>query len=105
MKQFLLLIFSVIFFEAQAQNLLGNSGFESYTSGTNSYMTSSNGNATGLSGVWQLAFVGNNYPTCSGASCGITTIDTTTQNNGKNSLEIIITKQTNRNDIRLFQSL
>lgn len=90
---------------SQAQNLLQNSGFENYAAGISSYMTTGNGNATGLSGQWQLAFVGNNYPTCSGASCGTTQIDNSTQNSGNNSLQINITKHTNRNDIRLFQSI
>ena len=89
----------------RAQNLLSNGGFESYTAGFSGYMTTGNGNATGLPGQWQLAFVGNNYPTCSGASCGTTQADNSTQNSGNNSLQINITKHTNRNDIRLFQSI
>ena len=86
-------------------NLLQHGGFENYTAGASSYMTTGNGNATGLGGQWQLAFVGNNFPTCSGASCGTTQIDNTTQSGGSNALKLTITKHTNRNDIRLFQSL
>ncbi len=88
-----------------AQNLLVNGGFETFTSGFSGYATTGSGNATGLSGQWQLAFSGNNFPTCSGASCGTTQIDNSTQNTGNHSLQINITKHTNRNDIRLFQSI
>lgn len=105
MKQALLFVFAFLIVSAQAQNILSNSGFESYTAGTSSYMTTGNGNATGMPGVWQLAFSGNNFPTCSVNSCGITLIDNTTANAGANSLKLNITKHTNRNDIRLFQSI
>lgn len=105
MKYILLFIVSISLVTVQGQNMLTNSGFESYTAGTSSYMTAGNGNATGMPGVWQLAFVGNNYPTCSGTSCGTTVIDNTTANTGTNSLKINITNHTNRNDIRLFQSI
>ncbi len=100
---FVCLIFSVLF--TNAQNLLTNGGFETYTAGTSSYMTTGGGNIAGLSGQWQLSFSGNNYPTCSGASCGTTLIDNSTKNSGNNSLQINITKHTNRNDIRLFQTI
>ncbi len=105
MKHSLVFVFTIIFCGAQAQNLLSNSGFETFTAGTSSYMTTGNGNATGLSGQWQLAFSGNNFPTCSGASCGTTLIDNTTANSGANSLKLNITKHTSRNNIRLFQSI
>ncbi len=105
MKPFIPFILLFFFSTAQAQNLLQNSGFESYAAGYSGYMTTGNGNATSLPGVWQLAFVGNNYPTCTGASCGTTQIDNSTAYSGNNSLQINITKHTNRNDIRLFQSI
>jgi len=101
-KKFFFLVILFIYKTALTQNVLTNPGFESFTAGYSGYMTTTNGSATGLPGQWQLAFVGNNYPTCSGTSCGTTQIDNTTANSGSNSLKIYITQHTNRNDIRLF---
>lgn len=95
----------LLFIQVKAQNLLLNGGFESFAFGFSGYMVTNAGNATGLSGQWQLAFSGNDFPACSGASCGTTFIDTSEQYTGTKSLFLNITKHTNRNDIRLFQSI
>jgi len=84
-----------------AQELLVNSGFESFSTGTNSYVTTGNGSlATNMQGVWQLTFVSSG-----GASTGTSAIVDTTKNSGSKSLALTITKHTNRNDIRLFQTI
>lgn len=84
-----------------AQELLTNGGFESLAVGTSSYVTTGNGSvATNFQGIWQLTFVSSG-----GASTGSSAIVDTTKNSGSKSLALTITKHTNRNDIRLFQTI
>jgi len=107
MKFFLpisIFLFCMARFANAQSNLLTNSSFEDLPVNSSSYMTTGNGSLTGsASKQWHLAFVGNNFPTCSNQSCGTTNIDTAFKNTGSKSLRINITKHTNRNDIRLFQ--
>ncbi|HAN38814.1 MAG TPA: hypothetical protein DCQ29_07915 [Chitinophagaceae bacterium] len=106
MRKFgIIVVCSIILLHSKAQNLLQNSNFESFSVNSSSYMVTNSGNATGLPGQWQLSFSGNNFPACTNASCGVTFIDNSTFNSSNRSLKIEIHKHTNRNDIRLFQSI
>jgi hypothetical protein len=97
------LVSTSVLSSALAQNLLNNSGFEAFAAGYNSYVTTGNGSAIGQPGVWQLTFVTGSC--AGGCSLGSSQYVDTTQNAGTNSLAIKLDKQTNRNDVRLFQSI
>jgi hypothetical protein len=88
---------------AFAQNFLTDGDFEKLPAGNKSYITNTNGRVNGKPNQWQLAIAPGNCPDgCGGANSEIVS---DTKQNGNNSLKIEITKQTNRNDIRLFQSM
>jgi hypothetical protein len=102
------LIISVLFltsataFFAQT-NLITDGGFELIKAGTKSYITVSSGKATGMSGKWQLTFAKGGCP--EGCCEGTSEIVSTDKKSGENSIKITINKQTNRNDVKLFQSI
>jgi hypothetical protein len=85
-------------------NVLMNSGFETSPVGNTPFVVTNNGSVlTSAQGLWQLTFVTGS---CSGGcSSGTSQIVNTTQNSGSNAISINIAKQTNRNDIRLFQTI
>lgn len=97
---FFLLTKSVVFGQT---NLLTNPGFESSATGTPNFVINSSGTATGNPNLWQLVI---STGSCSGScALGNASIVTNTANSGSKSLFLQIDKQTNRNDIRLFQSI
>jgi hypothetical protein len=106
MKKFLLLI-GVIFFSNSLfsqTEYVTDRGFEGATVGTTSFIVPSGGGGNvgaTLAGQWQLTFANGNC--AGGCSSGTSQVVTNTKNSGNNALYINITKQTNRNDIRLFQ--
>ncbi|WP_338877346.1 cellulose binding domain-containing protein (plasmid) [Spirosoma sp. SC4-14] len=103
MRHLPLLILLCLLRPAVAQtNFVTNGGFESYPVGAASFTTTTAGTLGAVqAGKWQLTFVtGSCTGGCSG---GTAQIDNTTKNSGSNSLYINIAKQTNRNDIKLFQ--
>ena len=84
-------------------NLLQDGGFEIIKTGTKNYVVYNGGKVTGKSGKWQLTFAKGACP--DSCALGSSEIVSTVKKSGVNSLQIIITKQTNRNDIKLFQSI
>ena len=84
-------------------NLISDGGFELLKAGTKSYITISSGKVTGLSGKWQLTFAKGGCP--EGCCEGTSEIVSTDKKSGENSIKISIDKQTNRNDIKLLQSI
>lgn len=105
MKKFIvsaLFLTSAIAFFAQT-NLVTDGGFELIKAGTKSYITLSSGKTTGMSGKWQLTFAKGGCP--DGCCEGTSEIVNTDKKSGENSIKITINKQTNRNDIKLLQSI
>lgn len=105
-------------FALRAQvNLISDPGYETLAAGTSSYTTTSAGTVSGttVQGKWQLTFVTGTCTTTtvtsmscvavSGCSSGSSVITTADKNSGSKSLYVRITKQTNRNDIKLYQVL
>ncbi|MFP5039877.1 hypothetical protein [Parasediminibacterium sp. JCM 36343] len=91
-----LLSYLPLFLIAQT-NYITNGGFESSSLGTSPNVTTGNGTMNNtLAGQWQTTFV-------SSSSTGTSQIVNTAQNSGSNAIYITITKQTNRNDIKLLQ--
>ncbi len=105
----------LLYLPALAQtNVITDPGFESITAGTSSYTTNLAGTVSGAAvfGRWQLTFVTGTCSTtmpCSGTatgcSSGSSVITTADRNSGNQSIYIRINKQTNRNDIKLYQVL
>jgi len=84
-------------------NLLTDGGFEALTAGTKNYVVNNGGKVTGKTGKWQLTFAkGACSDTC---AKGTSQIVSTEKKTGNNCIQIVIEKQTNRNDIRLFQTM
>jgi len=84
-------------------NLLTDGGFEALTAGTKNYVVNNAGKVTGKTGKWQLTFSKGSCPdTC---SRGTSQIVSTEKKAGNNSIQIVIEKQTNRNDVKLFQTM
>jgi hypothetical protein len=84
-------------------NLLQDGGFETIKTGTKNYVVNNAGKVTGKSGKWQMTFAKGGCPdTC---ALGTSEIVSTVKKSGNNSIQIVITKQTNRNDVKLFQSI
>jgi hypothetical protein len=106
MKQVLLaLTFCVGAYAVQAQtNLLTDGGFETLPAGYNKFIVNNSGKTKGMSGKWQMVFAkGSN---CEGpCGQGTASVVTSSKVGGNNAVEIKIEAQTNRNDIRLFQSI
>jgi hypothetical protein len=97
-----LLLMSTMTFFAQT-NLITDGGFELLKAGTKSYITPSSGKISGMSGKWQLTFAKGGCP--EGCCEGTSEIVSTDKKSGENSIKITINKQTNRNDIKLLQSI
>ncbi|MEI6753309.1 MAG: carbohydrate binding domain-containing protein [Paludibacter sp.] len=97
-----LLLTSASVFYAQT-NLITDGSFELLKVGTKSYITVSSGKATGMSGKWQLTFAKGGCP--EGCCEGTSEIVNTDKKSGENSIKIAINKQTNRNDVKLLQSI
>ncbi|MEI8087021.1 MAG: hypothetical protein WCG93_12475 [Paludibacter sp.] len=84
-------------------NLVIDGGFEAFTVGAKNYIVNSGGKVTGKSGKWQLAVSKGGCPdTCAKATSEIVS---SVKKSGNNSMQIIIQKQTNRNDIKLLQTM
>jgi len=84
-------------------NLLTDGGFEALTVGTKNYVVISGGKVAGKSGKWQLTFAKGGCPdTC---TKGTSEIVNSVKKSGNNSIQIKIEKQTNRNDVKLLQSM
>ncbi len=84
-------------------NLITNPGFESSATGAANFLVNNSGTATGSPNLWQLVI---STGSCSGScALGSASIVNNTFNSGSKSLFLQIDKQTNRNDIRLFQSI
>ena len=84
-------------------NLITDGGFETLKAGTKSYITASSGKISGMSGKWQLTFAKGGCP--EGCCEGTSEIVSNDKKSGENSIKITINKQTNRNDIKLLQSI
>jgi hypothetical protein len=83
--------------------LVTDGGFEALTVGTKNYIVNSGGKVTGKSGKWQVAISKGSCPdTCAKGSSEIVS---SVKKSGNNSLQLIIEKQTNRNDVKLLQSM
>lgn len=101
------IILAALLFSASAlfaqTNLLTDGGFEALTVGAKNYIVNSGGKVAGKSGKWQLAISKGSCPdTC---AKGTSEIVSSVKKSGNNSIQIIIQKQTNRNDIKLLQTM
>ena len=97
-----LFLTSALAFFAQT-NLITDGSFELLKVGTKSYITLSSGKATGMPGKWQLTFAKGGCP--EGCCEGTSEIVSSDKKSGENSIKITINKQTNRNDVKLLQSI
>jgi hypothetical protein len=84
-------------------NLVTDGGFEALAAGTKNHIANGGGKITGKSGKWQMTISKGSCPdTC---AKGTSDIVSSVKKSGNNSLQIRIEKQTNRNDIKLFQTM
>jgi len=96
----LLLVASGLFAQT---NLLTDGGFEALKPGYKAYVVNSSGKVTGKTNKWQLTFAKGGCPdTC---TLGTSEIVTTEKKSGNNCIQIVIQKQTNRNDVKLLQTM
>jgi hypothetical protein len=94
------LIISATSISAQT-NLLTDGGFE--TPGKNYILNNSGTNKMANNGKWFMSFsIGGCENGCCEGTSEFTTID---KKNGNSSLKINVVRQTNRNDIKLFQTM
>jgi hypothetical protein len=101
---FAALLFTATALTAQS-NLLTDGGFEKMKSGTSNYVLNNSGTSrmTGFAGRWFLTFALGGCP--EGCCEGTSQITNAMKKEGANSLTLTINKQTNRNDIKLFQTI
>lgn len=84
-------------------NLLTDGGFESMPAGTKSFVVNNGGKVNGKSGKWQVTFAKGG---CEGGCCeGTAEVTSSEKKVGNNALVVNIIRQTNRNDIKVFQSV
>lgn len=86
-------------------NLLTDGGFEKMKSGTSNYVLNNSGTQklTGFAGRWFLTFA---LGGCDNGCCeGTSQITNADNKEGANSLTLKIIRQTNRNDVKLFQTI
>lgn len=104
MKSMMLaLVFTAFAYHSNAQNLLSDGSFENLSDGYKGFVTITSGKVKGQSGKWQMVMAKGGCPT--GCAKGTAAVVSTTSKSGKNSVEVKIDSQYNRNDIRLFQSI
>lgn len=103
------MIFAAIVFTATAlsaqTSLLTDGGFEKMKPGTTNYVLNNSGTnrMTGFAGRWFLTFAQGG---CDNGCCeGTSQITTSEKKEGANALTVTITRHTNRNDIKLFQTI
>jgi len=86
-------------------NLITDGGFEKMTPGTKNYVLNNSGagKMTGFAGRWFLTFALGGCP--EGCCEGTSQITNADKKEGNNALTLTINKQTNRNDIKLFQTM
>lgn len=103
-KLFLSIALAAVSIVAFSQdNLVTDGGFETLKAGSDTYLIRTHASSKGKTGKWQLSIVSG---TCQDScATGNSLIDNTVKNSGSNSLRVDITKQTNRNDVRLVQTL
>lgn len=103
-KLFLSIALAAVSIVAFSQdNLITDGGFETLKAGTDTHLIRTHASPRGKTGKWQLSIVTGNCP--DSCSTGYSAIDNAIKNSGSNSLRVDITKQTNRNDVRLVQTL
>jgi hypothetical protein len=103
-KIFVALALSGLTMQAFSQdNLIVDGGFENLKAGTDTHLIRTHAAPRGKTGKWQLSIVSGACP--DSCATGYSVIDNTVKNSGSNSLRVDITKQTNRNDVRLVQTL
>ena len=84
-------------------NLLTDGSFELMPVGTKNFVVNNGGKVTGKSGKWQVAFAKGG---CEGGCCeGTAEITASAKKVGNNSLTLTILRQTNRNDVKVLQSI
>ena len=84
-------------------NLLTDGSFELMPVGTKNFVINSGGKVTGKSGKWQVSFAKGG---CEGGCCeGTAEITGSAKKEGNNSLTLTILRQTNRNDVKVLQSI
>lgn len=109
MKKFFstaVLLLGLTFMSLTAQNeLLTDGGFEAMKPGVQNYVLNNSGASkiTGFSGKWFLTFAKGGCP--EGCCEGNSEITTSAAHSGLNALKLLINRQTNRNDIKLFQTM
>lgn len=107
MKKFIVIVLfltCVLSFFAQT-NLITDCGFESMKQGTQNYILNNSGASkiTGFSGRWFITFAKGGCP--EGCCEGTSEITTAESHAGQNAMKFVINRQTNRNDIKLFQTI
>lgn len=101
---FFAVVLSTVALQSFSQNnLIVDGGFEALTAGTDNHLIKTHAAPRGKTGKWQLSIVAGNCP--ESCATGTSVVDNAVKNSGNNSLRIDITKQTNRNDVRLVQTL
>lgn len=103
------LIFATVLFSAMAltaqTNLITDGGFEAMKTGTGNFVLNNSGTnrMSGFAGRWFVTFSLGGCPEgCCEGTAEVTTADKKT---GNNAMMIKVTKQTNRNDIKMFQTM
>jgi hypothetical protein len=86
-------------------NLITDGGFEKMTPGTKNYILNNSGTQkmTGFAGRWFVTFSLGGCP--EGCCEGTSQITNADKKEGSNALTLTINKQTNRNDIKIFQTM
>lgn len=107
MKRILLSIaifFSTMMLMAQS-NLLTDGGFEKMKTGSGNFVVLNSGanKMSGFAGRWFVTFSPGGCP--EGCCEGTAEITSSDKKEGNNAMMIKITKHTNRNDIKLFQTI
>jgi hypothetical protein len=87
------------------KNLITDGGFESMAPGTKNYILTNSGTQkmSGFAGRWYITFSLGGCP--EGCCEGTSQIINTEKKAGNNALTLTIVRQTNRNDIKLFQTI
>lgn len=84
-------------------NLVQDGSFEMMPAGTKSFVVNNGGKVTGKAGKWQVTFAKGG---CENGCCeGTAEISAADKKTGNNALAVTILRQTNRNDIKVFQSI
>lgn len=109
MKKFFstaVLLLGLSFMSLSAQNeLVTDGGFEAMKPGVQNYILNNSGTSkiSGFSGKWFITFAKGGCP--EGCCEGSSEITTTGAHSGLYALKFLINRQTNRNDIKVFQTI